>query len=210
MSAGRGTPRFPPVEGLPVFEGFSAEFTGAAVYPVPPGPWGISYKSGGSQLLTSNYVRYVNDEAAFNFPVPYGAVKTAINLSYTPAEVGGQLALQVKWLTDPGLAYLLDGNAGTPTVAPSEDPNVEEIPLYGSSIVTPAAPDTNPIRYVIPFSVPSITPFISGSANPLDLATKYLLFQIFAREVGGGAAGTLTVSEVVAESFGNSQVVSTR
>jgi hypothetical protein len=34
---------------------------------------------------------------------------------------------------------------------------------------------------VIPFSVPSITPFISGSANPLDLATKYLLFQIFAR-----------------------------
>ncbi|MGP1683471.1 MAG: hypothetical protein ACTS8S_14210 [Giesbergeria sp.] len=196
---GRGTPRTPQQGESPgFFENINVPAQGA---------WGYSRTFGGSQVLTANYSAYTV-AGEFQFEIPYGATRLSVIGLYTPAEAAGRLGLQVKWFTGVGLANVLLVRGGTPTVAPSADPEVVEIETYAPAVVTPAAafPVTSPNRYVIPFEVPPLA-FPEAVYNPTPDA---LSMRIYVREAAAGAAGTFALERIVAESFGEAQPVAQR
>lgn len=165
----------------------------------------LDLESPPTQVLTNVYAAYEHTGSVTEISIPYGGERLVVVGTYTPAVANGQLGVSVRWL-GPGNAseITLDvSDTSTAVFGAGGENATVEVEAFERAVVTPDAPNTDPIIYRIPFWIPPVEFLVNAvqEANPR--------LELFIREAGGVAEGSFTLNRLLIESFGESRPVST-
>lgn len=189
--AGRGTPRVNPVIQAPPDP---QDFPAMVVTNIPWGWWHAEKTlDQGPVLLTSNYQGY----DAGGTSIPLGATRGSLVGVYTPGEVGGFPVFQLTWGLFDLRAYRISDLDNVDYPGAGTDGQGAESPVFGEAFALPASLDTEAVHFILPFWVPP-APRLSFPA---------IQFRVGVKEGSVGAPGTLEITTIISENFGEAQGV---
>jgi len=200
MSAGRGTNRFPPVNGQPYLN-----TPNGSSYQAPPGGWGVDQAVGTTLNLTGSYAQL----GPSLLEAPFGAKRIGLRIRYTAGAVGGILGVMVTWFSNSERVFLLDTPAGNPSPYPSSAFWIVEQPMGDLASLSPPAIDTDPYTFLIPIIVPPVAATNFGPVPTNSTLQKNLSFRVYARDAGGGIPGVATLLGYMSDSLDLSPTVPT-